>query len=113
MDRSWFESLFGFQEASPDTVREQLRVEGTQIRSLANGCSFEAGCLETPSLAEVRAAAAAVRGKGPSTVDEWVVDAHLLHEDPRAAGALIQVASQFNLLEMISPDVTPEEGITG
>ena len=113
MDLSWFQSLFGFEESSPDAVRDQLRVEGTQIHSLANGCSFEAGRFETPSLAEARAAAAAVQGKGPSTVDEWVVDAQLLHEDTRAAGALIQVASQFNLLEMVSPDVTPEEGITG
>ena len=113
MDLSWFDSLFGFEESSPEAVREQLRVEGPQIHSRANGRSFEAGRLETPSLAEARAAAGAVEGEGPATIDEWVVDAQLLHEDPRAAGALIQVASQFNLLEMISPAVTPEEGITG
>jgi hypothetical protein len=34
---------------------------------------------------------------------------HQLHEN---AGALFQVASQFNLLEMISPEVTPEDGVT-
>jgi hypothetical protein len=28
------------------------------------------------------------------------------------AGALFQVASQFNLLEMVSPTVTPEQGVT-
>ena len=72
MDLSWFESLFGFEESSPDTVRDQLRVEGTQIHSLANGRSFEAGRLETPSLAEERAAAATARGKRPSTVDDEV-----------------------------------------
>ena len=27
-------------------------------------------------------------------------------------GALFQVASQFNLLEMVSPRVTPEDGVT-
>src|ERR1700741_4888897 len=31
---------------------------------------------------------------------------------PANAGALFQVASQFNLLEMVSPDVTPEHGVT-
>ncbi len=31
--------------------------------------------------------------------------------DPSNANALFQVASQFNLLEMVSPSVTPEEGV--
>ena len=35
-----------------------------------------------------------------------------MHQDPQYAGALFQVASQFNLLEMTSPDVTPEDGVT-
>jgi hypothetical protein len=39
-------------------------------------------------------------------------DVRQMHRLPRNAGALFQVASQFNLLEMISPDVTPEQGIT-
>lgn len=39
-------------------------------------------------------------------------DAHQLHQAPEYAGALFQVASQFNLLEMVGPDVTPEQGVT-
>jgi hypothetical protein len=35
-----------------------------------------------------------------------------MHRRPEHAGALFQVASQFNLLEMVSPDVTPEHGVT-
>jgi len=35
-----------------------------------------------------------------------------LHRSPEVAGALFQVASQFNLLEMISPEVSPEQGVT-
>lgn len=46
------------------------------------------------------------------TVREVVADAKALHADPANAGALFQVASQFNLLEMASPDVTPDRGIT-
>ncbi|MCS6851189.1 MAG: hypothetical protein NZ700_08485 [Gemmataceae bacterium] len=34
-----------------------------------------------------------------------------LHADHRNANALFQVASQFNLLEMIGPEVTPECGV--
>ena len=35
-----------------------------------------------------------------------------MHQAPENAGALFQVASQFNLLEMVSPTVTPEDGVT-
>ena len=41
-----------------------------------------------------------------------LADAHALHTRPEVHGALIQVASQFNLLEMPGPSVTPEDGIT-
>jgi hypothetical protein len=39
-------------------------------------------------------------------------DVRQMHQAPDNAGALFQVASQFNLLEMVSPDVTPEHGVT-
>jgi hypothetical protein len=35
-----------------------------------------------------------------------------MHQSPENGGALFQVASQFNLLEMVSPSVTPEDGVT-
>ena len=35
-----------------------------------------------------------------------------MHAVPELAGALFQVASQFNLLEMAGPSVTPEDGVT-
>jgi hypothetical protein len=35
-----------------------------------------------------------------------------MHRSLDNAGALFQVASQFNLLEMVSPDVTPEQRVT-
>lgn len=35
-----------------------------------------------------------------------------MHAVPVNAGALFQVASQFNMLEMVAPSVTPEEGVT-
>ena len=39
-------------------------------------------------------------------------DVRQLHRSPENTGALFQVASQFNLLEMVSPTVTPEQGVT-
>lgn len=39
-------------------------------------------------------------------------DVRKMHQAPEHAGALFQVASQFNLLEMVSPTVTPEQGVT-
>jgi hypothetical protein len=39
-------------------------------------------------------------------------DVRQMHRSPENAGALFQVASQFNLLEMTSYNVTPEQGVT-
>jgi hypothetical protein len=39
-------------------------------------------------------------------------DVRQMHRSPENTGALFQVASQFNLLEMVSPTVTPEQGVT-
>jgi hypothetical protein len=44
-------------------------------------------------------------------VREVIASVQDLHADPANAGALFQVASQFNLLEMASPSATPELGI--
>jgi hypothetical protein len=39
-------------------------------------------------------------------------DVRQMHQARENAGALFQVASQFNLLEMVSPTATPEDGVT-
>jgi hypothetical protein len=49
---------------------------------------------------------------GRLQVSVAVGDVRLLHLAPEYAGALFQVASQFNLLEMTGPSVTPEDGVT-
>ncbi|HEX5660645.1 MAG TPA: hypothetical protein VFX59_25810 [Polyangiales bacterium] len=36
-----------------------------------------------------------------------------LHAHPENAGAVFQVASQFNCLEFVGPEVVPEHGVTG
>ncbi len=112
---TWFEKLVGVVERSPEEVRRQVVVEGSVLTSRANGCRYLCGVLETPSLDELRqriAGLSAPTAIGPISLEEIVGDVRAMHTDPANAGALFQVASQFNLLEMTSPNVTPEMGIT-
>jgi hypothetical protein len=107
----WFENLTGFAEKSPQYVRDNLIVDGDIMTSRANGKSFVIGTLETPSLAELRERTKnliAVDRK--ITVRELIANARDLHADVANTDALFQVASQFNLLEMVSPNTTPERG---
>lgn len=109
---SWFHDMTGFEEESPDQVRRNLTVDGDFLTSRINGNTFRCGRLETPSLAELRTRVPGVRGSlGRSTVREVVANVQDLHTDVANAGALFQVASQFNLLEMGAPDITPERGV--
>ena len=112
---TWFENLTGFAETSYEVTRAQLRVEGDRLHSLANGRSWKIGRLEIPSLVELRehAVPALAATRGALTVRNLAADAHLLHARPELDGALVQVASQFNLLEMTSYHVTPEHGVSG
>ncbi len=115
---TWFERLTGFAEVSPQQVRENLVLDGERLRSLANGRELVWGRLETPSLGELRdwvRSSQPQGGKGGKSgklvVQEVVANVQDLHRDGANVGALFQVASQFNLLEMVSPQVTPEEGV--
>ncbi len=108
----WFESLTGFREGSPSQVRANLVLEDNTITSKVSGRAFSCGYLETPSLTELRTRAGKSKlFNGTLTLSEVVGDVKLLHADRANAGAFFQVASQFNLLEMVSPSVTPEHGI--
>ena len=108
----WFEDLTGFVEVSPDQVRSQLVVSGNRIESRVNGNTFICGELQTPSLAELRSTPPQKQiPPGPIKVREVISDVTSLHLDPDNAGALFQVASQFNLLEMPSQHVGPERGV--
>ena len=112
---SWFEDLTGIVEHNPDQVREQLDWDGERLRSRANGGSWRPGRLEIPTLAELRRQVSKLEGIAPRPLrlSQVVADVRELHRDPRNANAVFQVASQFNLLEMVGPDVTPEQGIGG
>jgi hypothetical protein len=111
---SWFEKLTGFVEQSPEQVRNLITLQGETMHSVTNGKSFRCGILEIPTLGELRTKAKTVGSERPGDlrVTEVVANVQQLHLDPKNANAMFQVASQFNLLEMTAPEVTPESGIT-
>lgn len=108
----WFKNLTGFDEISPTQVRENLSVEGTHLTSLVNGRRFQCGTLEIPTLQSLREQAPDLAEfDAQINLREVVADVQALHADPQNNHALFQAASQFNLLEMVGPQVTPERGI--
>lgn len=109
----WFEKLTGFREMDYEETRARLEVENHSLRSRINGARYGVGELELVSLQVLRERAK-YAGNLPGGTRTSVVtgDVRRMHQSRENAGALFQVASQFNLLEMVSPDITPEHGIT-
>lgn len=105
----WFQRLTGFAEQSPEQVKQHLTLENDRLCSTVNNQCWSVGRLTMPSLAELRANAISLPGR--LQLSEVIGDVQKLHADLANAGAVFQVASQFNLLEMVSPRVTPEQGV--
>lgn len=109
----WFEKLTGFREAGYEETRAQLAVMDGRLVSRINGKSYGIGELELISLQALRESVnSAEKMSGRLKTSVVTGDVRRMHRSPENAGALFQVASQFNLLEMVSPDVTPEHGVT-
>jgi hypothetical protein len=109
----WFERLTGFRETHYPDTRAKLKVEGSQLQSLVNGKSYGIGELELVSLQTLRERMKSAGGlPGRLKVSVMTGDVRHMHQSPENAGALFQVASQFNLLEMTGPEITPEHGVT-
>lgn len=109
---SWFENLTGCVGESPESVREHLFIDGQRLHSRLNQKSWLCGELETPTLAQLRQRVRNIkRDLAPISVRNVVGNVQHLHLNRANENALFQVASQFNLLEMTSPRVTPECGV--
>ena len=114
----WFERITGFKESSYDETRERLSIVGGRLHSSGTSRDWGVGVLEIPSLAELRLRTAGLRtagrqsGQGVTRLSIVQGDVRQMHVNPANTGALFQVASQFNLLEMVSSFVTPEQGVT-
>lgn len=109
----WFHRLTGFKEGPYNATREQLEVDGCTLRSKINGRRFGIGQFSMAALADLRSRVAEGSGSsGPNKVSIVTGDVRKMHQLPEYSGALFQVASQFNALEMVGPSVTPEDGVT-
>lgn len=109
---TWFDQLTGFVEKDAAQVRAKMLVDADCL-VCPNGKRIAFGQLETPTLAELRRRVddAEAKSSGQLQVREVVGDVRKLHADEANTGALFQVASQFNLLEMTGPSITPEQGV--
>jgi hypothetical protein len=109
----WFERLTGFREGTYEATRAKLEISNQRLTSLENGKSYSIGHFELVSLAGLRERAGSERCvPGSLRVSLVQGDVRELHSASEYRGALFQVASQFNALEMTGPNVTPEDGVT-
>lgn len=108
----WFEKLTGFKENSPEYVREKLHILGDAFISKADDRKFTFGRLEIPTLKQLKQISLPLENYTTKIqISEVVANVKELHCQIDNENALFQAASQFNLLEMIGPNVTPEQGI--
>ena len=107
----WFKKLTGFDEISPKNVKDNITIDGKNLISKVNNKSFQFGELEIISLENLRKKFTQLKPVSNIKVSEIVADVQELHSNLNNKNALFQAASQFNLLEMTGPGVTPEKGI--
>lgn len=108
----WFEQLTGFKELSSEYVRANLQIDGHAFISKANNKRFVFGKLEILSLSALKQLSPPREiFKDKIVLSEIVADVKDLHCHIENKNAVFQAASQFNLLEMIGPHISPENGI--
>ena len=108
----WFEHLTGFQEGPYVETQAKLSVVGGRLQSPGANSGFAVGTLTLASLSDLRARSGNIRLPGRLRLSIAEGDVRAMHRLPENRGALFQVASQFNMLEMVGPSVTTEEGVT-
>lgn len=118
-DLDWFESITGFKEGNYQETKSKLIFEHNSLYSRANQKRFDLGQFELAQLQDLRHRVITSHATDPSNVQTnsplirgISADAYRLHCSPETNGAVVQVASQFNLLEMAAPSVSPEDGVT-
>lgn len=108
----WFKKLTGFEETSPEFVRENITIEENRLISKVNGKSYQNGFLEIPTLEFLKSQAPDLNKlKSKLSVRQITGDVRKLHSESANKNALFQAASQFNLLEMADSHITPEYGV--
>ena len=108
----WFEDLVGFKEGGRENVHNKLEIVGNTLISKVNGLNYNLGSLEIASLRQLREKIRPSESLNDKLkVSQVVGDVKMLHANVENSNAVFQAASQFNLLEMVQPYVTPENGI--
>jgi hypothetical protein len=110
---TWFARITGFREGAYAETQARLQVENNRLVPDGGGSGYAVGELEFVPLDALRARARDVTVPGRFSLGIVEGDVRRMHIEPENAGAVFQVASQFNLLEMTGPTVTPEHGVTG
>lgn len=115
---NWFHKLTGLEQESEANVRQHLSAGDGVLRSNANGSSYGYGNLEVIALRELRKRVSDLQCSEDTeaslrkiSVRETVANVQDLHKDTHNVNSIFQVASQFNLLEMVGPSVVPEAGV--
>jgi len=117
----WFTQLFSFREGNYEDTQSRLKVRAIdndkQLLEGENNRSYKVGRFWTPSLAELEAEAAKKGGMkalpGKLRVRNVLGDVSGKHAEAENKHSTFQVASQFNCLEFVGPNIKPEHGITG
>lgn len=108
----WFEKLMGFKEENPEQVRSNIEINGNVLTSKINGASYQFGNLSVISLADLKLQLPPLDSfDSKIRVEEVIGNIQSFHKEESNNGAFFQAASQFNLLEMVGPSVTPEQGV--
>ena len=109
----WFEKITGFIEKDYDQVHNNISITGQKLFSKVNQNNYSIGCFECLSLKELRNKTLnQIRTEEKISCSIVIDDVRNLLNSATNNGSIFQVASQFNCLEMVSPDVTPDQGIT-
>jgi len=112
-ESTWFEKLTGFSEQDYASTQRQLTAKDEKLYCEPSGKVYHFGRLLSPSLSQLCDKTKHLINQSQTLqFSEVVGDVGQLHQNPDNAQAVFQVASQFNLLEMVSPTVSPLDGIS-
>lgn len=121
--KNWFSEVFGFDEKSFAANKASFKVgsDKDHILMTVKFKEIDIGVFRYVSVADLlktatnNPSARSVFGFDSTTNLKYYTmtsPTHTVHMNPSYSGSIFQVASQFNALEMASPELTPQNGIT-
>jgi hypothetical protein len=123
--QTWFGDIFGFEEETNpelnfDKVKQNVKLvnsNGEVVFTTPNGITLHAGLFRMYSIQILTREMSSspphsIAPSGGLVYSTMNGDVKRFHQNPLLADSLFQVAGQFNMLEMVRPEVTPSMGIT-